>query len=79
MGCLEIVTRVGSRLFEDEHSDLKAAVAVHDDRFYERVIPNGEIGAGKSRPSSLLSNGGFRPAPQAAHCACKSARPSCWA
>jgi len=45
-GSLELITGAESHRFGDPHSDLSATVVVHNERFFSRVLLNGEDGAG---------------------------------
>ena len=47
-GALEIVCPDSSRLFGNPGADLKACVAVHDERFFSRVLWGGDDAAGDS-------------------------------
>ena len=45
-GELEVWTADGTHRFGEDGTDLKATIAIHDDRFYSRILWGGDDGAG---------------------------------
>ena len=46
--CLEIACGGQTHHFGDANHPLRATIAVHDDRFFQRAVLNGDIGVGES-------------------------------
>ena len=55
-GSLKLIDGAETYQFGEPHSDLRASIAVHDERFFSRVLFGGEDGAGDAYMAGLWSS-----------------------